>query len=67
MDRTDLRIFSGLVGDALRSDVPLAREVGLTAKSVGLRRRKREADGTLTDYGVHPRVEILGRHAVVGG
>jgi DNA-binding Lrp family transcriptional regulator len=64
MDRTDLRIFSRLIGDALLSDERLGREVGLTGKSVRLRRRRMEADGVLTEYGVHPPAELLGRHAV---
>jgi len=64
MDRTDLRIFSRLVGDVLLSDEELARGVGLTGKAVRLRRRRMEADGLLMEYGVHPPAEILGRHAM---
>ena len=64
MDRTDLRIFSRLVGDALRSDERLAREIGLTGKTVRIRRRRMEASGVLTDYGIHPAAEVLGRHAM---
>lgn len=64
MDRTDLRIFSRLVGDALLSDESLGREVGLTGKAVRLRRKRMEADGVLTEYGIHPRAEILDRHVV---
>jgi DNA-binding Lrp family transcriptional regulator len=64
MDHTDLRIFSRLVGDALISDERLGREVGLTGKAVRLRRKRLEADGVLTEYGIHPPAEILGRHAV---
>ncbi|HTS33986.1 MAG TPA: AsnC family transcriptional regulator [Thermoplasmata archaeon] len=63
MDRTDLGIFSRLMGDAFRSDETLAREVGLTGKAVRLRRKRMEADGVLTEYGVHPPAQILGRHA----
>jgi len=64
MDRTDLRIFSRLVGDALISDERLGREVGLTGKAVRLRRKRLEADGVLTEYGIHPSAEVLGRHAM---
>ena len=67
MDRTDLRIFSRLVGDPLLSDAQLAREIGLTGKAVRLRRKRMEAKGTLTEYGIHPRPEILGRHATAWG
>jgi hypothetical protein len=63
MDRTDLRIFTQLVTDPLRSDARLAREVGLTDKAVRLRRKRLEAEGALTEYGLHPRAELLGRHA----
>jgi DNA-binding Lrp family transcriptional regulator len=64
MDRTDLRIFSRLVADPFLSDETLAREVGLTRKAVRLRRKRMETERVLTEYGVHPRAEILGRHAV---
>jgi DNA-binding Lrp family transcriptional regulator len=67
MDRTDLRIFSRLVGDPLRSDARLAREVGLTGKAVRLRRKRLEAEGILREYGLHPRAEILGRTAISWG
>jgi DNA-binding Lrp family transcriptional regulator len=67
MDRTDLRIFSGLVTDPLRSDAQLAREVGLTGKAVRLRRKRMEAVGALTEYGIHPRAEILGRTSIAWG
>jgi hypothetical protein len=67
MDRTDLDIFSRLVNDPLRSDARLAREVGLTDKAVRLRRRRLEAAGTLTEYGIHPPAEILGRYAIATG
>jgi DNA-binding Lrp family transcriptional regulator len=67
MDRTDLRIFSRLVGDPFLSDEQLGREVGLTGKAVRLRRKRLEAEGALTEYGVHPRAELLGRHAVAWG
>ena len=62
MDQTDLRIFSRLVGDALLSDEALGREVGLTGKAVRLRRRRMETEGILTEYGIHPPAEILGRN-----
>ncbi len=64
MDQIDLGIFSRLVDDAFRSDESLAREVGLTGKAVRLRRRRMEAQGVLAEYGLHPRAEILGRHAI---
>jgi DNA-binding Lrp family transcriptional regulator len=64
MDRTDLRIFSRLVGDPLLSDERIARGVGLTGKAVRLRRRRMEAARVLTEYGIHPPAEILGRYAV---
>lgn len=65
MDRTDLEIFTRLVAtDALLSDEAIAREVGLTGKADGTRRRRREATGVLTEYGIHPPAEILGRHAL---
>jgi len=64
MDRTDLRIFSRLVGDALLSDEQLGREVGLTGKAVRLRRQRMEAEGVLTEYGIHPAAEVLGRHSM---
>jgi DNA-binding Lrp family transcriptional regulator len=67
MDRTDLRIFSRLVGDPFVSDEHLGREVGLTGKAVRLRRQRMETEGVLAEYGVHPRAEILGRHAVTCG
>ncbi len=64
MDRTDLGIFSRLVTDALSSDEAIGREVGLTGKAVRTRRKRMEAAGVLTEYGIHPAAEILGRHAV---
>jgi DNA-binding Lrp family transcriptional regulator len=64
MDRTDLGIFSRLVTDALRSDEAIGREVGLTGKAVRTRRKRMEAAGVLTEYGIHPAAEILGRHAL---
>ncbi len=64
MDRTDLGIFSRLVAEPFLSDETLGREVGLTGKAVRLRRKRMEADGVLTEYGVHPAAEILGRYAV---
>ena len=64
MDRVDLGIFSRLVGNPFLSDETLARDVGLTGKAVRLRRKRMEAEGVLTEYGVHPSAEILGRHAV---
>lgn len=67
MDRTDLSIFTRLVDDPFLSDERLGREVRLTGKAVRLRRRRLEADGILTEYAVHPRAEVLGRHAVVRG
>lgn len=67
MDRTDLRIFSRLMADALLSDERLGREVHLTGKAVRLRRKRMESEGVLTEYGIHPRAEILGRHAVAWG
>jgi DNA-binding Lrp family transcriptional regulator len=63
VDRTDLTLFASLVSDALRSDAALARDVGLTPKAVRLRRRRMEAAGVLSDYGIHPAAEVLGRHA----
>ncbi|HTP54356.1 MAG TPA: Lrp/AsnC family transcriptional regulator [Thermoplasmata archaeon] len=63
MDRTDLRIFSRLVTDALRSDEAIGRDVGLTGKAVRTRRQRLEAAGVLSEYGIHPAAEILGRHA----
>ena len=67
MDRIDLLIFSRLVGDPLRSDARLAREVGLTGKAVRLRRKRLEADGILREYGLHPPAELLGRTSVSWG
>ncbi|MGA7860347.1 MAG: AsnC family transcriptional regulator [Thermoplasmata archaeon] len=67
MDRTDLGIFTRLVADPFLSDERLGREVGLTGKAVRLRRKRMETDGVLTEYGIHPRAEILGRHAVAWG
>ncbi|MGP8075712.1 MAG: AsnC family transcriptional regulator [Thermoplasmata archaeon] len=67
MDRTDLRIFSLLLGDPLLSDERLGREVGLTGKAVRLRRQRMETEGVLTEYGIHPGPELLGRHAVAWG
>ena len=64
MDRTDLRIFSRLVADPFLSDGALAREVELSRKAVRLRRKRMETQGVLTEYGVHPRAEVLGRRAV---
>jgi DNA-binding Lrp family transcriptional regulator len=65
MDRTDLAIFTRLVAtDALLSDEAIAREVGLTGKAVRTRRTRMEATGVLTEYGIHPAAEILGRHAL---
>ncbi len=64
MDGTDLRIFSRLVGDPFLSDETLGREVGLTGKAVRLRRKRMETQGVLTEYGIHPAAEILGRYAV---
>ncbi len=64
MDRTDLGIFSRLVTDALSSDEAIGRDVGLTGKAVRTRRKRMEAAGVLTEYGIHPAAEILGRHAV---
>ena len=64
MDRTDLGIFSRLVGNPFLSDETLAREVGLSGKAVRLRRKRMEVQGVLTEYGVHPSAEILGRRAV---
>ncbi len=64
MDQTDLGIFTRLVAtDALLSDEAIAREVGLTGKAVRARRKRMEATGVLTEYGIHPAAEILGRHA----
>jgi DNA-binding Lrp family transcriptional regulator len=67
MDRADLSIFTHLVGDPFLSDERLGREVGLTGKAVRLRRRRMETHGVLTEYGLHPPAEILGRHAVAWG
>lgn len=67
MDLTDLKIFSRLVADPFRSDESLSREVGLTGKAVRLRRKRMEAEGILKEYAVHPRAEILGRHALAWG
>lgn len=67
MDRTDLRIFSRLVADPFLSDEALGREVELTGKAVRLRRRRMETQGVLTEYGVHPAAEILGRYSVTWG
>ena len=64
MDRTDLRIFTRLVGDPFTSDERLGRDVGLTGKAVRLRRQRMEKERVLTEYGLHPSAEILGRHAV---
>jgi len=64
MDPTDLRIFSRLVGDAFLSDERLGREVGLTGKAVRLRRKRLETERILSEYGLHPRAELLGRHAM---
>ena len=64
MDATDLRIFSELVSNAFLSDESLGRRVGLTGKAVRLRRKRMETEGVLTEYGVHPAAEILGRYAV---
>ena len=64
MDATDLRIFTGLVSDAFASDADLARQVGLTGKAVRLRRRRLEARGVITAYGVYPSPALLGRHAL---
>ncbi|MGA7860319.1 MAG: AsnC family transcriptional regulator [Thermoplasmata archaeon] len=64
MDRTDLGIFSRLVTDALSSDEAIGRDVGLTGKAIRTRRKRMEAAGVLTEYGIHPAAEILGRHAV---
>ncbi len=64
MDGTDLAIFSRLVSDPFLTDATLGREVGLTGKAVRLRRRRMEARRVLTDYGLHPAAELLGRHAV---
>jgi DNA-binding Lrp family transcriptional regulator len=64
MDRTDLRIFSRLVTDCLCSDEVIGREVGLTGKAVRTRRKRMEAAKVLTEYGIHPAAEILGRHAL---
>ncbi len=63
MDRVDLRIFTRLVGDPLLSDETIGRDVGITGKAVRLRRKRLESEGVLTEYGVHPRAEVLGRHA----
>jgi DNA-binding Lrp family transcriptional regulator len=65
MDRTDLGIFTRLVGDPFVSDEALGRQVGLTGKAVRLRRKRMETDRVLTDYAIHPRAEILGRTAAV--
>lgn len=64
MDRIDLGIFSRLVGNPFLSDETLAREVGLSGKAARLRRQRMEEQGVLTEYGVHPSAEILGRHAL---
>lgn len=64
MDRIDLRIFSRLVSDPFRSDAALGREVGLTGKAVRLRRRRIEAHRVISEYGVHPAAQVLGRHPV---
>ena len=67
MDRTDLEIFTRLVGDPLLSDERIGREVGRTGKAVRLRRQRLEARGVLTEYGIHPHPELLGRRAVAWG
>jgi DNA-binding Lrp family transcriptional regulator len=67
MDPTDLGIFARLVGDPRSADEALARAVGLTGKAVRLRRRRMEAAGVLTEYGLHPPAGLLGRHAVAWG
>ena len=67
MDRTGLEIFSRLVADPFLSDERIGREVNLTGKAVRLRRQRMEVDGLLTEYAVHPRAEILGRHALAWG
>lgn len=67
MDRTDLQIFTRLVGDPFLSDEQLGREVNLTGKAVRLRRRRLEAASVLTEYAVHPRAEVLGRHGFAWG
>ncbi len=65
MDPTDLAILSQLVAtDPFLSDEALGRAVGLTGKAVRLRRQRMEARGVLTEYGLHPAAEVLGRHAV---
>lgn len=67
MDQIDLRIFTRLVADPFLSDEALGRETGLTGKAVRLRRKRLETQGVLTEYGIHPRPEILGRHALAWG
>jgi DNA-binding Lrp family transcriptional regulator len=64
MDRTDLEIFTRLLYDPFRSDESLAREVSLTGKAVRLRRKRMETAGVLTEYGIHPHPELLGRHSI---
>ncbi len=64
MDRADLGIFSRLVGNPFLADATLARDVGLSGKAVRLRRRRLETQGVLSEYGVHPSAEVLGRHAM---
>lgn len=64
MDQTDLGIFSRLVANPFLSDETLGREVGLTGKAVRLRRRRMETQGVVTEYGVYPAAEVLGRHLV---
>ena len=65
MDPTDLAIFSRLVAtDPFLSDEALGRAVGLTGKAVRLRRKRMERQGVLTEYGIHPAAEVLGRYAV---
>ncbi len=65
MDPTDLAIFTQLVAtDPFRSDEALGRAAGITGKAARRRRRRMEARGVLSDYGLHPAAEVLGRHAV---
>jgi DNA-binding Lrp family transcriptional regulator len=64
MDRTDLAIFTRIVSGPLLTDERLGREVGLTGKAVRLRRRRLEAAGVVTEYGVYPAPELLARHAM---
>ncbi len=67
MDRTGLKIFTRLVARPFLSDERLAREVGLTGKAVRLRRQRMEAEGVLAEYAIHPRAELLRRHALAWG